>query len=248
MKRTKIQELIDWKGSDARKPLIIRGARQVGKTWLMKEFGRTAYRQFAYFNFEKARRLRPLFTDDFDIQRILTALQLESGLTIRPDDTLLIFDEIQEIPEAITALKYFCEDASEYHVLAAGSLLGAVSHSGISFPVGKVSFMDLHPLTFSEFLDATGENALLEILGRGDWKLINLYKSRFTERLRQYYFVGGMPEVVATFVEKNNFRDVRNIQQAILIAYEQDFSRHPPNELVPRIRMAWNSIPGQPFL
>ena len=175
MRRAKLAELIAWKNSDSRKPLIIRGARQVGKTWIMKEFGKTQYAQTVYVNFEKNKRLRALFSDDFDIKRIIVALQAESGLTINAETTLLIFDEIQEAPEAIAALKYFQEDANEYHIVAAGSLLGVAIHSHVSFPVGKIVFMDLQPLTFLEFLDAIGETALVEIIHEADWKLLTAY-------------------------------------------------------------------------
>ena len=245
MRRTKLLELITWKNTPSRKPLIIRGARQVGKTWLMKEFGNTQYTQTVYVNFEKNKRLKTLFTDDFDIKRVIVALQAESGLTIHAENTLLIFDEIQAVPEAITALKYFQEDAPEYHIIAAGSLLGVALHSNISFPVGKVAFMDLYPLTFLEFLDANGEGSLVEILHSTDWKLIKAYKLKYIERLRQYYYVGGMPEAVLKFSENNNFKEVRDVQKQILDAYEQDFSKHAPIEIVPRIRMIWNSIPAQ---
>ena len=245
MRRYSFAELIAWKNSSSRKPLIIRGARQVGKTWLMKEFGKKEYAQTIYLNFEQNKRLKSLFTDDFDIARVIVALQAESGLTIHAENTLLIFDEIQAVPEAITALKYFREDAPEYHLIAAGSLLGIALHANISFPVGKVAFMDLHPLTFSEFLDALGESRLLTMLDSGDWKLVTAYKSKFIERLRQYYFVGGMPEVVLKFTENHNFTEARDIQKQILSTYEQDFSKHAPKEIVPRIRMVWNSIPAQ---
>jgi predicted AAA+ superfamily ATPase len=245
MKRTKLSELVVWKNSTSRKPLIIRGARQVGKTWLMKEFGNTQYTQAVYVNFEKNKRLKTLFADDFDIKRVIIALQAETGLTIHAENTLLIFDEIQAVPEAITALKYFQEDAGEYHIMAAGSLLGMALHSGISFPVGKVVFMDLYPMSFLEFLDAIGESALVEILHSADWKLITAYKSKYIERLRQYYYVGGMPEAVLKFNENNSFNEVREIQNQILDAYEQDFSKHTPPEIVPRLRMIWNSIPAQ---
>jgi len=245
MRRYSFAELIAWKNSSSRKPLIIRGARQVGKTWLMKEFGKKEYDQTIYLNFEQNKRLKSLFTDDFDIARVIVALQAESGLTIHAENTLLIFDEIQAVPEAITALKYFREDAPEYHLIAAGSLLGIALHANISFPVGKVAFMDLHPLTFSEFLDALGESRLLTMLDSGDWKLVTAYKSKFIERLRQYYFVGGMPEVVLKFTENHNFTEARDIQKQILSTYEQDFSKHAPKEIVPRIRMVWNSIPAQ---
>jgi len=245
MRRTKLAELLAWKTSASRKPLIIRGARQVGKTWLMKEFGHTQYAQTIYLNFEKNKRLKALFTDDFDIKRVIVALQAESGLTIHAENSLLIFDEIQALPEAITALKYFQEDAGEYHIVAAGSLLGMALHSGVSYPVGKVAFMDLYPLTFLEFLDAIGESALVEILQSADWKLITAYKSKYIERLRQYYYVGGMPEAVLKFSENNSFTEVREIQKQILDTYEQDFSKHTPLEIVPRIRMIWNAIPAQ---
>jgi len=245
MKRTKIKELIDWKNSPERKPLIIRGARQVGKTWLMQEFGRTEYEQTVYLNFEKNKRLGNLFADDFDIKRVITAIQAESGILINPLNTLLIFDEIQCVPDALTALKYFQEDAGEYHLVAAGSLLGMALHSDIAFPVGKVAFMNLYPLTFPEFLDAMGENALTDILKSAEWKLITAYKSKYIDRLRQYYFVGGMPEAVLRFSENNSFKEVRDIQKQILEGYEQDFSKHAPVNIIPRIRMLWNSIPSQ---
>jgi len=245
MYRRKTEELIIWKNSASRKPLIIRGARQVGKTWLMQEFGKTQYTQTVYLNFEKNKRLKTLFTDDFDVRRIITALQAETGLTIDAATTLLIFDEIQEVPEALTALKYFHEDAPQFHVIAAGSLLGVALHSHTSFPVGKVIFMDLYPLSFTEFLEAIGETTLIELLNTRDWKLITAYKTRFIDRLRQYYFVGGMPEAVLSFSKNMSFKDVRDIHKNILDAYEQDFSKHAPREIVPRIRMVWNSIPAQ---
>ncbi|MEI6888715.1 MAG: ATP-binding protein [Bacteroidota bacterium] len=245
MRRTKLDELISWKNSGSRKPLVIRGARQVGKTWLMKEFGNTQYAQTVYLNFEKNKRLKALFADDFEINRIIVALQAESGLTIHAGNTLLIFDEIQAVPDAISALKYFQEDAPEYHIIAAGSLLGMALHAGISFPVGKVEFMDLYPLTFPEFLNAIGEKALLDMLHSADWTLITVFKTKFIERLRQYYFIGGMPEAVLKFTENQSFKEVRNIQKQILTGYEQDFSKYAPPEIVPRIRMLWNSIPSQ---
>ena len=245
MDRAKMRDLLAWKNSSERKPLIIRGARQTGKTWLIKEFGRRYYAKTVYLNFEKNKRLAGLFTDDFDISRVIIALQAESGLIITPDDTLLLFDEIQAVPEAITALKYFHEDGPEYHVIAAGSLLGIAIHEGISFPVGKVAFMDLHPMTFPEFLVAAGDSALAGILHSHDWKLISAFKSKYIERLRQYYFVGGMPEPVAQFVGDKDYEKVRELQKQILDTYELDFSIHAPAEIVPRIRMLWHSIPSQ---
>jgi predicted AAA+ superfamily ATPase len=245
MRRTKLSDLIAWKNSSSRKPLIIRGARQVGKTWLMKEFGKTHFDQTVYLNFEQNRRLKSLFSDDFDIRRIILALQAETGLTISPENTLLIFDEIQEIPEALTALKYFQEDAPEYHVITAGSLLGVALHSNISFPVGKVNFLDLHPLSFVEFLEAIEETRLIELLQTGDWKLITTFKTRYIDRLRQYFYVGGMPEAVLKFIQNGNYKEIRAIHRQILDSYEHDFSKPSPKEIVPRIRMVWNSIPAQ---
>ncbi len=245
MKRLKMFKLVEWKNSLSRKPLIIKGARQVGKTWLMKEFGRIHYQQTVYVNLEQNKRLHTIFTDDFSIERIIIALQAESGLNIEAENTLLIFDEIQAIPEAITALKYFNENAPEYHVVAAGSLLGVALHAHISFPVGKVEFMDLYPFSFGEFLHANGQSALVEMLEGHDWKLITAFKSKFIEFLRYYYYVGGMPEAVSTFIADQNFTEVRRIQNQLLRAYEQDFSKHAPLEIVPRLGMVWNSIPAQ---
>ena len=245
MHRDKTDHLIRWKHSPSRKPLIIRGARQVGKTWLMKEFGKKHFDRVAYVNFEKTKRLKTIFADGFDLQRIIIALQVESGVTIKADNTLLIFDEIQELPEALTSLKYFHEEAPEYSVIAAGSLLGVALHSDISYPVGKVENLDLYPLSFTEFLEAIGEKGLVKVLQTMDWKLINAYSSEFIEKLRHYYFVGGMPEAVLRFREDYDFDEVRKIQKDLLSAYEQDFSKHTPVEMVPRIGMVWNSLPAQ---
>jgi len=225
--------------------MIIRSARQVGKTWLMKEFGQQQYEQVAYVNFESSVSLKNLFNDNFDIRRILTALQIETGVTIIPETTLLIFDEIQEAPGAINSLKYFQENAPEYHILSAGSLLGVALNNQQSFPVGKVEFMDLYPLSFSEFLEAVGEKPLADLLQTPDWPLITAFKLKFMERLRQYYFIGGMPEAVRSFATNGDFKQVRTIQQQILTGYEQDFSKHVPAEIIPRICMLWNSIPAQ---
>ena len=245
MKRQKIEYLSNWKNSPTRKPLIVQGARQVGKTWLIKEFGNKYYEQIAYINFEKDKRLKSIFNDDFDIKRIIISLQVETGLIIKAENTLLVFDEIQAVPEAITCLKYFQEDAPEYHIIAAGSLLGVALHANISYPVGKVEHMNLFPLNFVEFLNAIGEEGLVTVLQTKDWKLITAYKSKFIERLRHYYFVGGMPEAVSKFCEDNDFMAVRKIQKQLLNTYDQDFSKHAPIGIVPRIRMVWNSIPAQ---
>jgi predicted AAA+ superfamily ATPase len=245
MKRNEMTQLITWKQSAKRKPLIIRGMRQSGKTWLMKEFGRLEYAKCAYVNFESNAALKSLFTSDFDIKRILTAIQIETGISVEPGNTLIILDEIQEAPGALTSLKYFQENAPEYHVVCAGSLLGTALRGHTSFPVGKVEFMDLHPFSYTEFLEALGHGQLVELLKGQDWQLITTFKSRYIELLKQYYFVGGMPEAVLSFTQNSDYGEVREIQQRILIAYEQDFSKHAPNEIVPRIRMLWNSIPGQ---
>jgi len=245
MERYQMGYLKNWKMSSNRKPLVMRGARQVGKTWLMKEFGRTAYKKCAYVNFESNAALKTLFKDDFTIKRILTAIQIETGVTIEPDNTLIVLDEIQEAKGALTSLKYFQENAPEYHIVSGGSLLGIALSKDTSFPVGKVDFMDLYPFSFIEFLDAINEKALANLLKEPDWELIKTFKAKYIERLRQYYYVGGMPEAVLSFSQDTDFKEVRRLQNNILTAYEQDFSKHAPNEIVPRIRMLWNSIPAQ---
>ena len=245
MYRSALTKLQAWKDKPNRKPLIIRGARQVGKTWLMKEFGRTAFVNTAYINFDNNRRMKILFEDDYDLKRIITALQIESGEKITPQDTLIIFDEVQEVPQALTALKYFYENAPEYAVIAAGSLLGIAMHQGTNFPVGKVDELQLYPLSYREFLLATENAPLVDLLDHLDWSLITTFKSKYIDLLRQYYYVGGMPEAVAAYVERGDFAEVRAIQNALLAAYEQDFSKHAPNNIVPRLRMVWQSIPAQ---
>jgi hypothetical protein len=245
MERKETGYLRKWKTSPSRKPLIIRGARQVGKTWLMKNFGRTEYRKTAYINFESNAVFKNIFKDNFDVKRIILAIQIETGQIIEPNETLIIFDEIQEAQGALTSLKYFQENAPEYHVISAGSLLGVALSNHSSFPVGKVEFLELHPFDFSEFLEAVNEKSLIELLKNQDWSLVANFMSRYIELLKQYYYVGGMPEAVLAFLERKDFREVREIQKRILIAYEQDFSKHAPNDIVPRIRMLWNSIPAQ---
>lgn len=240
-----MQELVEWKNRPGRKPLVLRGARQVGKTWLIKEFGRREYNRVAYVNFEGSKELQTLFKENFDVRRILTALQIETGVRITASDTLIVFDEVQEAEGALTALKYFYENYPEYHVIAAGSLPGVSLHRDTSFPVGKVEFCNLYPLNFAEFLKAAKQTELLDLLNNKDWDLIRTFKDRYIQLLKQYYFVGGMPEVVSCFVENNDFNEVRTFQKNILTAYEFDFSKHAPNEVVPRIRMLWNSIPKQ---
>lgn len=244
MRRDAMQLLYDWKSKASRKPLIIRGARQVGKTWLMKEFAATSYKQFAYINFEDNEVMKDVFQKDFDIERVLMAIQLVTGVVV-DTDTLIIFDELQEASRGLTALKYFQEKAPQYHVVAAGSLLGIAMHKNDSFPVGKVDFIDLYPLSFSEFLEAAGQESFARLLVKQDWKLISAFRSKFIDFLKQYYFIGGMPEVVNAFIEHKDYAEVRRLQQNILDSYDHDFSKHAPIAEVPRIRMVWRSVPAQ---
>ena len=245
MYRNASGKLKHWKQKNHRKPLVIRGARQVGKTWLMKHFGQTEYARTVYVNFDDNPQMKELFQTHMNVERILRGLEILAGFKINPDDTLLIFDEIQEAPYALTSLKYFNENAPQYHVISAGSLLGVALHHGTSFPVGKVEFLDLYPLSFSEFMRALGKEQYVELIAEGQWDLVTSFKEEYAELLRYYYYIGGMPEVVANFVASQDFSEVRGIQQNILRAYEQDFSKHAPHELVPRIRMLWNSVPAQ---
>ncbi|WP_370775021.1 ATP-binding protein [Holdemania massiliensis] len=245
MYRTAIEKLIKWKASPRRKPLIIEGARQVGKTWLMKEFGKQAYADTVYINFDSNSRMAELFASDLDTDRLILGLELYSGRKIDPNNTLLIFDEVQEVPHALASLKYFCENAPQYHIICAGSLLGIALHEGTSFPVGKVNFLKLYPLTFKEFLMATGKQRFSELLDSHDFQMITSFKQTYIDALKHYFFVGGMPEAVQSFAENKDFNEVREIQKGILEAYEQDFSKHVPNVIVPKIRMLWNSIPSQ---
>lgn len=245
MYRMAMENLLAWKQSRRRKPLIIEGARQVGKTWLMKEFGRQAYGDTVYINFDSNARMAELFASDLDTKRLVLGLELYAGRKIDPENALLIFDEVQEVPRALAALKYFCEDAPQYHIVCAGSLLGIALHRGTSFPVGKVDFLKLYPLSFQEFLMAIGKQQFSELLDQQDFSMITSFRETYADALKQYYFVGGMPEAVESFAENQDFNEVRQIQKRILTAYEQDFSKHAPNEVVPRLRMLWNSIPAQ---
>jgi uncharacterized protein len=245
MERLELASLSKWKKSKNRKPLIIQGARQVGKTWLMKEFGRREYEQVAYINFESSDSLKSIFKDNFDVSRLITAFQIETGIRIRPDNTLIILDEIQEAERGITSLKYFYENAPEYHIMAAGSLLGITLHQKTSFPVGKVDFLTLYPMSFKEFLLALGQEQLYELLQSNDWPMITNFKAKLIGHLRHYYFIGGMPEAVSSFISENDFDKIRSIQKNILSSYEHDFSKHAPSGIVPRIKMLWQSIPSQ---
>ena len=226
MQRHILSKLKDWYQRPTRKPLVIQGTRQVGKTWAMKHFGEQYFKKIAYINFDNNQPMKALFDVDFDIQRLLLGLQIESGVDITPNDTLLIFDEIQEVPKALSSLKYFYENAPEYSIITAGSLLGISVHQGLSFPIGKVEFLAMYPMDFIEFLWACGDSRLVDLLQSQDWQLITALKIKFIERLRQYYFVGGMPEAVDIFVKTQNFAQVRQVQNNLLMAYEYDFSKH----------------------
>ena len=244
MKRDAIKYLYEWKSRDNHKPMIVRGARQVGKTWLMRAFAEEAYDRYVYVNFEDNELIRNIFERDFDIDRIILALQVATGEMI-DKDTLIIFDEIQEAPKGLTALKYFYEKAPEYSILAAGSSLGISMHEAVSFPVGKVEFMDLYPLSFREFLNALGQSQLVAVLEKEDWELMSLFHNKLVEYLKIYYFVGGMPGVVMEYLDTKDFNRVRVVQQEILNAYDNDFSKHAPNKEVPRLRMVWRSVLAQ---
>ncbi len=244
MKRLAIIDLYKWKENKRHKPLIIKGARQVGKTWLIKEFAKEAYEKSVYINFEEDEMLQNVFLKDFDTKRIITTISLAKDIDI-DSETLLIFDEIQAAPRGITSLKYFCENAPEYDIICAGSLLGIAMHNNDSFPVGKVNFIDVSPMNFEEFLLAVAGKKYVDLIKSGDWELIHTIKDKLISWLKTYYVVGGMPEVVDTYCKTNDFSDVRTVQDDILETYSNDFSKHAPINEVPRIRMVWNSILGQ---
>ncbi len=245
MLRFALTRLLDWKNKSNRKPLIIMGARQVGKTWLMKEFGRACYEKTAYISFYNNSRMNEVFQMDFDINRIIMNLNIESGVAITPGNTLIILDEIQDAPEVLESLKYFCEEAPEYHVVAAGSLLGVSIHDGVSYPVGKVDMLDLYPLSFREFLCAMGEKPLSDALDTKDYTLIDNFADKYLFWLKNYYYTGGMPAVVDAFRLRKDYDEVRHIQSDIVRQYESDFGKHIDAGTLPRIRMVWDSIPLQ---
>ncbi|MGO5292927.1 ATP-binding protein [Porcincola sp. LCP21S3_C12] len=245
MKRNLMKSLKEWKNSPYRKPLILSGARQVGKTWLMKEFGRTEYTNTVYVNFDQDINAAGLFEGSINPDRIILGLRALSGMEIDPDNTLIIFDEVQEAPRALTSLKYFCEEAPQYSIIAAGSLLGVALHAGTSFPVGKVDRMHLYPLNFQEFLYAMGEDAAAEILQTKDQRMITVLREKLSDLLRQYYYVGGMPEAVNYYKDNKEFTGVRQIQKNLLAYYQQDFSKHAEPRLTERLNLVWSSIPAQ---
>ena len=245
MYRSAIEKLKEWKDKEDRKPMILMGARQVGKTWIMKEFGKNEYAKVAYISFYNNDRMNDVFDMDFDVDRIIMNLNIESGVTITPNDTLIILDEIQNAPKALESLKYFCEDANEYHVIAAGSLLGVAVHENVSFPVGKVDMLDLYPFSFREFLLAMDEKSLVTALDTKDFSIIDNFSDKFLFWLKNYYYIGGMPAVVDSFRRNKDYVKARQIQKDILRQYEQDFGKHVDAKNLPRIRMVWQSIPIQ---
>lgn len=245
MERALMKKLVEWKDSPVRKPLILKGARQVGKTWLMQEFGKKYFKKTAYVNFDHNPVMQHIFDQDFDIQRILMAINIETGVVVTPRDTLIIFDEVQEAPAAISALKYFCENRPEYPVIAAGSMLGVALHEGISYPVGKVNTLSLYPLSFYEFLMAQGEEGLARLLDDRDMEMMNAFHDKYVTALKNYYYTGGMPEIVRFFSENKDYAAVRKMQEELLEMYEADFSKHMDPRELPRVRMVWHAIPAQ---
>lgn len=244
MERSIYSSLKKWKESPTRKPLILQGARQVGKTYILKEFGAREYSEVVYINCDDNNDMQNMFVD-YDVDRIIRSLSAISGVSIKPSTTLLILDEIQEVERGLASLKYFCEKAPEYHVAVAGSLLGITLHEGTSFPVGKVDMLYMYPMDFEEFLLAMGKELLVELLRSNSWAALTPLRGMLTELLRQYYFVGGMPEAVKTYVERGDIWEVRSIHSKIIDAYRNDMSKHVPKQQVQRINMVWNSIPSQ---
>lgn len=244
MERSIYSSLKKWKDSPTRKPLILQGARQVGKTYILKEFGAREYSEVVYINCDDNNDMQNMFVD-YDVDRIIRSMSAISGVSIKPSTTLLILDEIQEVERGLASLKYFCEKAPEYHVAVAGSLLGITLHEGTSFPVGKVDMLYMYPMDFEEFLLAMGKEQLVELLRSNSWAALTPLRGMLTELLRQYYFVGGMPEAVKTYVERGDIWEVRSIHSKIIDAYRNDMSKHVPKQQMQRINMVWNSIPSQ---
>jgi uncharacterized protein len=245
MIRASFKDLELWKLKKNRKPLVIQGARQVGKTWLMKEFGVLHFKNVAYINFESSMRLQQVFTADFDIKRIIQVFEIETGQKIDPVSTLLILDEIQEAEKGVTALKYFQEKAPEYFVIAAGSMLGVSLQKNSSFPVGKVDFLNLYPMSFEEFLINLNERSLVLAIHENRWEVVAPFHEKLIQYLRIFYYVGGMPEAVNTYLLSGNLEEVRSIQNSILLGYENDFAKYAPAQIVPKIRMVWQGVLGQ---
>ncbi|WP_288887876.1 ATP-binding protein [uncultured Eubacterium sp.] len=246
MERKIMEDLCSWKNKKSRKPLILQGARQVGKTWIMKEFGKRYYKNVAYINLDENEQMKKSFAVDFDVKRIIEDITIVSGEKIEPEETLIIIDEVQESPKAITALKYFCENASEYHIIVAGSFLGVAMHKGISYPVGKVNILTMYPLSYYEFLLACGEDDLAKYVNKAENNKNQVFREKYIRYLKLYYYVGGMPEAVSCYVDDKDINEVRNIQKEIVSLYEKDFSKHIDNKSeLERTRMVWDSIPLQ---
>lgn len=245
MNRQIYNDLLGWKNRPNRKPLMLLGARQVGKTWIMNHFGRQEYQSVAYINCDDEPRVKQLFADDYEIDRILTLIQAITGVNPLPGNTLIIFDEIQQVPRGLHSLKYFCEKAPQYHVMVAGSLLGITLTHNESFPVGKVDILQMHPLSFCEFIDAMGHSRLVDLIRNRQWDIINILHDKFEYLLRQYFFVGGMPGVVANYLENNDLAEVRRIQADIITSYRNDISKHTSSAQSVRIGMVLQSIPSQ---
>lgn len=245
MKRDLYIRLLQWKGNAERKPLILNGARQVGKTWLLRKFGQAEYEKMAFFSLDRDTMTARVFEKGASVADILLSLSAISNVDITPHNTLVVFDEVQECPKALETLKFFCEDAPDYHVVVAGSLLGLSLHEKVSYPVGKVEELRLYPMTYLEFLEAVGKERLSETLRSGNWDVINMLHDECVKLLRQYYYVGGMPAAVLAFAGGNGLQEVRKIQQQIICDYRRDFSKHAPAREVPRINMVWDSIPAQ---
>lgn len=245
MERTLIEELHNWKDKSDRKPLILRGARQVGKTWLLKDFGKRFFKEVCYINFEQKDVLGAIFKGTLSPKRIIEQLSVYSGKKILPENTLIIFDEVQEMPRALTSLKYFAEEAPEYAICCAGSLLGVALHEGTSFPVGKVEFLDLYPLSFREFLLANGEEMLLDYILKDGNRELAAFTERLTDYLKKYLVIGGMPSAILKWLDTHDFFEVDDVQKQLVAAYENDFSKHAPRQMIEKIRYVWDSIPSQ---
>lgn len=245
MERSIMKDLVAWKNRADRKPLILLGARQIGKTYILKEFGKREFKNVAYINCDNNAMVQDLFAPDYNIERIVLIISALTGVDVKAGETLIILDEIQELKRGLSSLKYFCEDAPQYHVAVAGSLLGITLHQGESYPVGKVNTLTMYPMSFEEFLWACDKKIMADLLHTMQWNVMRGLNSAFTEYLRKYYFVGGMPEAVKSFIQTNSAPTVREIQNEILLAYDRDISKHAPTEQVVRINQVWNSIPSQ---
>lgn len=245
MKRNIYRQLLEWKNRTDRKPLILNGARQVGKTYILRQFGENEYKKLAFFSLDRDRKAVEIFETGGSTADILMALSAVSQVDITPHDTLVVLDEIQDCPKALEALKFFCEDAPDVHVAVAGSLLGLSLHNGVSYPVGKVDELRLYPMTFLEFLEAMGREQLVKVLETDNWTVVKMLSQELVSLLRQYYYVGGMPAAVLAHTQQGGLQEVRRIQEQIIRDYRRDFSKHAPAREVPRINMVWDCIPAQ---